>query len=249
MATYLFVGALCMIGGVVFLNKHPDGFAIYLITLLVILCITIGILHNISKRKFKEEVLTHLDNCRAGIFIEELTELMGRRRDRQMRSFYYSLCATGYDVLGDYDALFASCQNIKLKSHMPVYHRRMFSYYLSRGELEYAKDAVNALSALAVAEKIPAEKKVIVQFEEECKRALQVNSGEYEEPIKFYREMIKSSENKTLVTRVSYAAALGNALVLKGEKEAAKEPLLFASSRGGDTKYKKQADRLLKEIQ
>ena len=174
---------------------------------------------------------------------------MGTRRDRQMRSFYYSLCATGYDVLGDYDALFASCQNVKLKSHMPVYHRRMFSYYLSRNELEYAKDALNALSALAAAEKIPAEKTVIVQFEEECKRALQVTMGEYEEPMKFYREMLESSENKTLVTRVSYAAALGNALVLKGEKEAAKEPLVFASSRGGDTKYKKQADRLLKEIE
>ena len=238
-----------MIGGVIFLKKHTDGYVTYLVAIIVILCITISILHNISKKKFKEEVLTHLDNCRAGMFIEELTELAGTKRSRQIRSFYASLCATGYDVLGDYDALYASCQNIKLRSHMPVYHRRMFSYYLSRNEIEYAKDAVNALSSLAAAEKIPAEKKVIVQFEEECKRALQVNFGEYEEPIDFYREMLKSTENKPLVTRVSYAAALGNALVLKGEKEAAEEPLLFASSRGGDTKYKKQADRLLKEIQ
>lgn len=238
-----------MIGGGIFLNKHPDGFVVYLITILVILCITINILHNLSKKKFKEEVLTHLDNCRAGIFIEELTKLLGTRRDRQMKSFYYSLCATGYDVLGDYDALFASCQNIKLRSHMPVYHRRMFTYYLSRNELDYAKDALNALSALAAAEKIPAEKKVILGFVEECKRALQVREGEYEEPVKYYREMLNSTESKPLVSRVSYACALGEALVNKGDKEAAREPLQFASSRGGDTKYQKQADKILKEIQ
>ena len=238
-----------MIGGVIFLKKHPDGYVTYLVAIIVILCITISILHNISKKKFKEEVLTHLDNCRAGMFIEELTELAGTKRSRQIRSFYASLCATGYDVLGDYDALYASCQNIKLRSHMPVYHRRMFSYYLSRNELEYAKDALNALSALASAEKIPAEKKVIVQFEEECKRALQVSMGELEEPMKYYREMLNSTEEKPLVTRVSYAVSFGDVLVRTGDMEAAKEPLLFASSRGGDTKYKKQADRLLKEIQ
>ena len=238
-----------MIGGVIFLKKHPDGYVAYLITILVILSVTINILHNISKKKFKEEVLTHLDNCRAGMFIEELTNLLGTKRGRQMKSFYASLCATGYDVLGDYDSLYASCQNIKLKSHMPVYHRRMCSYYLSRNETEYAKDALNALSALAAAEKIPAEKKVIEQFEEECKRALQVQMGEYEEPKRFYREMLNSTEEKPLITRVSYAVSYGDVLVRTGDKDKAKEPLMFASSRGGDTKYKKQADRLLKEIQ
>ena len=247
-ATYLFIGVLCLIGGAVFLKNHPVGFFVYLITLIVILCITINILHNASKKKFKEEVLTHLENCRAGIFIEELTKLMGKKRGRQISSFYASLCATGYDVLGDYDALYASCQNIKLKSHMPLYHRRMFSYYLSRGELDFAKDALNALSALAAKEKIPAEKKVIVQFVEECKRAIQVRSGEYDEPLKYYREMLNSTEESTLVSRVSYAHAYGEALFRKGDKEAAKEPLTFASSRGGDTKYKRQADKLLAEI-
>ena len=73
--------------------------------------------------------------------------------------------------------------------------------------------------------------------------------GEYEEPKRFYREMLNSTEEKPLITRVSYAVSYGDVLVRTGDKDKAKEPLMFASSRGGDTKYKKQADRLLKEIQ
>lgn len=237
-----------MIGGYAFLTRFPNLFIVYLISLLLILTVTIGILHRISKKKFEEEVMTHFNNCRVGIFIEEVTNLMGKRRDRQISSFYASLCATGYDVLGDYDALYASCQNIKLKSHMPVYHRRMFTYYLSRNELDYAKDALDALSKLAESEKIPAEKKLIIQFEEECKRALRIRNGEYEEPLKYFGEMIKSTDPMPLVSRVSWSYVYGELLYLTGEAEAAKEPLLFASSRGGDTRYKKQADKLLEKI-
>ena len=43
-----------MIGGVIFLKKHTDGYVTYLVAIIVILCITISILHNISKKKFKE---------------------------------------------------------------------------------------------------------------------------------------------------------------------------------------------------
>lgn len=248
LATYLFVGVLCIIGGTIFLRKHPDRFAVYYIALILLLLITIGILSNIAKTKFKSEILSHLDNCRVGIFLEELTKLMGKRRDKRMRSFYSSLCAVGYEALGDYDSLFASCQNIKLKAHMPVYHRRMCSYYIERNEIDYAKDAITALSALAAAEKNKAEKKLILQMEEECRRALQVHMGEYGEPLKYYKEMLKSTEGKPLISRVSYAYSYGSILFMTGDKKAAEEPLLFASSRGGDTKYKKRADKLLAEI-
>lgn len=246
--TYFFIGALCMIGGYAFLTRFPNLYIVYFVSLLTILGITITILHKISRKKFEDEVMTHLHNCRVGIFIEEVTKLMGKRRGRQVSSFYASLCATGYDILGDYDALYASCQNIKLKSHMPVYHRRMFTYYLSRNELDYAKNALDALSKLAAAQKIPSEKKVIILFEEECKRALQVRNGEYEEPLKYSREIIKSADPMPLVSRVSWSYVYGELLYLTGETEAAKEPLLFASSRGGDTKYKKAADNLLEKI-
>ncbi len=248
LATYLFVGVLCIIGGTAFLRRHSDRLVVYYLMLIVILCITIGILTTIAKKKFKSEILSHLDNCRVGIFLEELTKLMGKRRDKRMRSFYSSLCAVGYEALGDYDSLFASCQNIKLKAHMPVYHRRMCSYYIERNEIDYAKDAITALSALAAAEKNQAEKKLILQMEEECRRALQVHMGEYGEPLKYYKEMLKSTEGKPLISRVSYAYSYGSILFMTGDKKAAEEPLLFASSRGGDTKYKKRADKLLAEI-
>ena len=248
MAAYIFVAVLCTIGGLIYIGRYPGRYYVYFPVLIAVLIATIAILSSIAKKKFKEEVLSHLDNCRTGIFLEELTKVMGKKRGKRESSFYASLCATGYDVLGDYDSLYASCRNIKLRVHMPVYHRRMFSYYISRNEVDHAKDALAALTALAAEEKNPAEKKVITGFEEECKRALQVHTGEYNEPINYYSEMLKSMESKPLVTRVSYAYALGSALVMNGDLEEAKEPLLFAASRGGDTKYRRQAEELLKKI-
>ena len=248
LAAYYSVGAVCIILGYFYLLRHPKGYASYFITLIAVMSFTLVFLSKAAKRRFQKEVSSHLENCRAGLYLEELTKVMGRKRSKHHRSLYACLSSVGYDVLGDYDSLYACCQNITMRSHMPLYHRRMFTYYLSRNELDYAKDAVTALSALADKEKNQAEKKIIQDYVQECERALRVRMGEYDEALKYYAEMIKSTDQHPLITRVSWACVYGEILVKTGNKQAAEEPLLFASSRGGDTKYKAIADKLLAEI-
>lgn len=248
-AVYYAVGAVCIIIGYFYMTVFHGSFAIDLTVLIAVMFLTYFILLKLAKIKFNKEVTTHLHNCRVGIYLEELTKVMGRMRDKDHRSLYACFSAVAYNVLGDYDAVYASCQSIKRESHMPIYHVQMFTYYLSRNELDYAQDAINALSALAEKEKNSADKKIIQDFMGECRRALQVHSGEYDGPLKYYREMLKSTEPHPLLSRVSWSYVYGQILVKTGEKQAAEEPLLFASSRGGDTKFKKGADKLLKEIQ
>ena len=164
LAAYYSVGAVCIILGYFYLLRHPKGYTSYFITLIAVMSFTLVFLSKAAKRRFQKEVSSHLENCRAGLYLEELTKVMGRKRSNHHRSLYACLSSVGYDVLGDYDSLYASCQNITMRSHMPLYHRRMFTYYLSRNELDYAKDAVTALSALADKEKNRAEKKIIQDY-------------------------------------------------------------------------------------
>ncbi|MBR1905673.1 MAG: hypothetical protein IJ819_04370 [Clostridiales bacterium] len=210
--------------------------------------ITIFILRKIANKKFQSEVVSHLHNCNVGLYIASLTKLLGTRRDKLDQSMYACLSSVGYEVLGDYDSLYASCQNIKLKMHMPIYHRRMFSYYFINKDLEHARNEADILTALAAKERNLKEKKVIEDMEAECRRTLRVNDGDYDEALDYFSEMLKSTDPHPLITRVSCSYAYGKLLYLTGNSEAAKEPLLFASSRGGDTKYKKNADELLEKI-
>lgn len=248
LAVYYSAGAVCIILGYFYLVRHPNGYAEYFITFFAVLILTLVIILKAAKRRFQKEVSSHLENCRAGIYLEELTKVMGRKRSKHHRSLYACLSSVGYDALGDYDSLYASCQNITLKSHMPLYHRRMFSYYISRDELDYAKDAITALSAIADKEKNKADKKIILDYVQECERAHRIHLGDYDEALKYYAEMIRSTDQHPLITRVSWACVYGEILVKTGNKQAAEEPLLFAYSRGGDTKYKVIADKLLAEI-
>ena len=248
LAVYYSVGAVCIILGYFYLVRHPNGFAEYFITFFAVLILTLVNILKAAKRRFQKEVSSHLENCRAGIYLEELTKVMGRKRSKHHRSLYACLSSVGYDALGDYDSLYASCQNIKLKIHMPIYHRRMFSYYFNNKELEYAINEADTLAALAAKEKNLKEKKIIDDMEAECRRTLRVNDGDYDEAMKYFSEILKSTDPHPLLTRVSCSYAYGKLLYLTGKTEEAKEPLLFASSRGGDTKYKKNAVELLEKI-
>ena len=124
----------------------------------------------------------------------------------------------------------------------------MFSYYFNNKELEYAINEADTLAALAAKEKNLKEKKIIDEMEAECRRTLRVNDGDYDEAMKYFSEILQSTDPHPLLTRVSCSYAYGKLLYLTGKTEEAKEPLLFASSRGGDTKYKKNAVELLEKI-
>lgn len=247
-AVYFAVAVLCIVIGAVSVSRNPGKEVPLFAALIAVLLITIFILRKIANKKFQSEVVSHLHNCNVSLYIASLTKLLGTRRDKLNQSMYACLSSVGYEVLGDYDSLYASCKNIKQKMHMPIYHRRMFSYYFNNKELEYAINEADTLAALAAKEKNLKEKKVIEDMEAECRRTLRVNDGDYDEAMKYFSEMLKSTDPHPLITRVSCSYAYGKLLYLTGNSEAAKEPLLFASSRGGDTKYKKNADELLEKI-
>lgn len=247
-AVYFAVAVLCIVIGAVSVSRNPGKEILLFAALMAVLVITIFILRKIANKKFQTEVVSHLHNCNVGLYIESLTKLLGTRRDKFEQSMYACLSSVGYEVLGDYDSLYASCKNIKQKMHMPIYHRRMFSYYFNNKELEYAINEADTLAALAAKEKNLKEKKVIEDMEAECRRTLRVNDGDYDEAMKYFSEILQSTDPHPLITRVSCSYAYGKLLYLTGNSEAAKEPLLFASSRGGDTKYKKNADELLEKI-
>lgn len=245
MAIYFGVAALCMVGGYVYLTHYPNGLLEYLIVMILILGATITILHRAALNRFAREVTSLFNNCFVNAYIQALTDSIGKKHSKSFRSSYACLTAQAYEALGDYDSLYASCQNITLRSHMPIFHRRMFSYYLNRKEMEFAKDQITALNALSASAKNRAGKILIDNFIKECENAYQVRLGNYDDAEKNYTEMLNKEGDIPLITRVSYAFALGQVLVLKGKKDEAKTHLLFVSSRGGDTIYKKDADKLL----
>jgi len=247
-AVYIAVGVVCGAAYIVAVSLLHGKEIICFVIFFAVLLVTICILSKIATKKFQKEIVSYMHNCNVGFFMQELTALLGAKRDKSMQSLYACFSAIGYEILGDYDSLYASCQNIKLKVQMPIYHRRMFTYYLHRNELDNAKDELSTLRSLSAKQKKRAEKKVIDDSIAECERALMIRNGEYEEPLKYYSEMIKSTEPEPLLTRVNRAYVYGELLYLTGEEEKAKEPLLFASSRGGDTIYKKTADKILEKI-
>ena len=243
---YFFVAVLCMIGGGIFLNhfRNTSGFVVYLITMIAILYVTISILSGIAKKRFKNEVLSLFDNCCANAYIEEVKRLLSKKRSRRFVSMYACLLSVGYDVLGDYRSLYESCLKIKDKSYMPYYHRRMFTYFLSIKDLTKAKEEIEELEALAASSKNKAELEVINCFLNDCNNALKFHLGNLDGVEEYYTQMLNKGDIP-LISRVSYAYALSEVLIAKNRKEEAKDHLIFASSRGGDTKYKTSADKLL----
>ena len=247
LAVYFSVGVLCLIGGGIFLNHFPDASVVYFVLLIAILFVTIKILTRIAKRRFQRDALSLLDNCNVRAYLEALTRLIGKKRGKRFVSMYSSLSALGYDVLGDYDSLYSSCMNIKDKTYMPFYHRRMFTYYIKKNELDKARGEREALQTIASATKNKAVLKMIEGFVTECDYSLKFHTGDLEGVEEYYTEMLNKEGNLPLITRVSYACVLSEVLIAKNRKEEAKDHLIFVSSRGGDTKYKKLADKLLAE--
>lgn len=247
LAIYFVVSGLCMIFGGVFLYFYPNAFVLFLVILIAILTATITLLHRSAKKRFQSEVMSLLDNCFANAFLEKLTMRLGKKRGKRFESMYASLAALGYDVLGDYESLYASCMNIKDKSYMPFYHRRMFTYYVNMNDLEKAKAERDALESLAASARNKAVLTMIEGFLDESKYSLKFRLGDLEGVEEYYTEMLNKDGNIPLISRVSYAYVLSVVLIAKNRKEEAKDHLIFVSSRGGDTKYKKGADKLLAE--
>ena len=243
---YWIVGICCIIGGAVASYFFPD-YVIEIISLMaIIICVTLIILIKVARNKFKNEVMSLLYDCRAQDYLNKVEALLGNRRAKWMRSTYSWLLALGYDVIGDYEAMRESCQNITVKSHMSEYHRRMCSYYVEMDQIDLANKEIESLKMLA-SKSGGADRAHLEQYIGECVRAVRIKLRDVEGMDQHFEGAMSKAE-PVLLTRVSVAETYGQVLIFKGDLEQAKKQLLFASKYGGDTKYKKFADILLESI-
>ena len=243
---YWAVAVCCIIGSGVLAYFFPDLIFATIILMAIIIFLTMIILTKVTRNKFKNEVMSLLYDCRAQDYMDKVEALLGNRRAKWMRSTYSWLMALGYDVIGDYEAMRESCQNITVKSHMSEYHRRMCSYYVEMDQIDLANKEIESLKALASAAGGP-ERAHIEQYIGECVRAVRIKLRDVEGMDQHFEGAMSKAE-PVLLTRVSVAETYGQVLIFKGDLEQAKKQLLFASKYGGDTKYKKFADILLESI-
>lgn len=246
-AVYLSVAALCAAGAAVAVYFYPTQ-AISIVSIAIIIYGFTGIfIIRITREKFKNEVMALLYNCRAHDFMDKVDELFKDKRSKAHKSTYAWLKALGYDVLGDYEAMYESCQNITKKSHMSEYHRRMITYYVEKNDIERAKDEIEKLKVLSSTTSGP-DKMMIDRYIGEGTRAIKLKLHDVEGMDSYY-EGESDNTGSVLISKVSFAESYGQVLIIKGEKEKARQQLLFASENGGDTKYKKYADKLLAELE
>lgn len=245
-AVYLSVAALCAAGAAVAVYFYPTQ-AISIVSIAIIIFGFTGIfIIRITREKFKNEVMSLLYNCRAQDFMDKVDELFKDKHSKAHKSTYAWLKALGYDVIGDFDAMYECCQNITKKSHMSEYHRRMITYYVEKDNIERAKDEIEKLKVLSSTTSGP-DKIMIDRYIGEGTRAIKLKLHDVEDLDKFY-EGESTDAGSVLLSLVSFAETYGQVLIIKGEKEKARKQLLFASENGGDTKYKKYADKLLAEL-
>ena len=245
---YWIVGAICIVILWVIGFRFPQYFWKSIAAVIFILFMTISILSKVAVLKFKEEVFFYLENCRVNEYLEKVSTLFSKKRDKDSVSAYAYLMALGYDALGDYDAMYDCCLRITRKGHMSEYHSRMFDYYLDKENIEYAKDEIAALQALYSKAKKDREKLYLKDYIENCEHVLRIHLGDYEGAEEYYLKKLDDFKDGPLLSRVSYSFGMGKLLFKKGENERAKEYLKFAHENGGDSKYKGKAEKVLARI-
>ena len=246
--TYHVISSACVLGTVIWAILRPDMMWINIAVMSSIIILMLFILHPVANRRFEKEVVSLLNDCRISEFMDRLTARIGTGGSKAMKSSYASFCVIGYDLLGDYEALYEKCLLISHKSNMHIRHRGMFSYYLNKDQEELAASEIKSLYAMREKIRSGAAKARLDDIIGICETALHVKQGKYEGAEEFYTKMLSSQIYKTTVSRVSFSYALGSVLVLKGERDRAAGYLKFASEHGGDTKYRKLADDLLASV-
>ena len=245
---YWIVGAICIVILWVIGFRFPQYFWKSVAAVVFILIMTISILSKVAVLKFKEEVFFYLENCRVNEYLEKVSTLFSKKREKVALSANAYLMALGYDALGDYDAMYDCCLRITRRDHMSEYHTRMFDYYLYKENFGYAKDEIAALQAMYSKEKNDREKLLLKDHIDNCEHALRIHLGDYEGAEEYYLKKLDEFKDGAMLSRVSYSFGMGRLMFKKGEYERAKEYLKFAYENSGDTKYKEKAETILAQI-
>ena len=202
-------------------------------------------------KDFAKEVMEKFLTCHVHEYMDLLDKRLGKKKRRDLKSTYNYLKGMGYSALDDYDSLYECAQQVTHLSHQSEYYKRLIDYYIYKDMFIEAQDLMIKLAELNAKVKSKVYKDSIDVSLKLFDCRIKVKTGNYAGVEECYTQMLSSHETAvlSLISKVSISYALGELLVKKGEKERAKEHLKFASEKGGDTKYKIFADRLLSEIE
>lgn len=247
--TYYGIGILLVVGSAVFTSYHPNLLFLDLIFAILFVVVLILVLTKIALKMFTKEVISLLQNCHVREYMDKLDKRMGKVRAPRMISSYVAFSALGYIMLGDYDAAFDCCQKITSVECKPDYYRFMIEYYLNRGLMDQADKTLCDFKAFAAASKKKNVIKLCNRHMKDVEFAVNVRKGILDGAEEYYFKRLNDDEiKKVLISQVSFSYGYGKVLVMKGERERAKEYLRFASENGGDTKYTALAGSLLTEL-
>lgn len=247
--TYYGIGILLVVGSAVFTCYHPNLLFLDLIFAILFVVVLILVLTKIALKMFTKEVISLLQNCHVREYMDKLDKRMGKVRAPRMISSYVAFSALGYIMLGDYDAAFDCCQKITSVECKPDYYRFMIEYYLNRGLMDQADKTLCDFKAFAAESKKKNVIKLCNRHMKDVEFAVNVRKGILDGAEEYYFKRLNDDEiKKVLISQVSFSYGYGKVLVMKGERERAKEYLRFASENGGDTKYTALAGSLLTEL-
>ena len=250
-ALYWGIGLILAISEGFFSYYFPD-YAIFGLFVLIALVFLEGFLFiRLSNRIFAKEVMSKFLTCHVHEYMDLLDKRLEKKKRRDLKSTYNYLKGMGYSALDDYDSLYECAQQVTHLSHQSEYYKRLIDYYIYKDMFIEAQDLMIKLAELNAKVKSKVYKDSIDVSLKLFDCRIKVKTGNYAGVEECYTQMLSSHETAvlSLISKVSISYALGELLVKKGEKERAKEHLKFASEKGGDTKYKIFADRLLSEIE
>ena len=202
----------------------------------------------LTSKKISDEVLPLFYNCQVHKFIDEMNRLFANKAKGPVVSIYNSIVARGYGSIDDYDSVYECCRKIKAKGYTPEYHKCMIEYYLKNYQFDKAREEMEALRKLMEKMKNP---KYIEGCGISIKNAeyyIRIQQGNYEGAEEYYQKQLDTIKPLYPITEASYSHALGKLLILKGKPERARKYLQTAIDLGGDTKYKKFAEELVKKL-
>lgn len=242
---------ICMIISMLLLwNAFPGAPFLPFFPTVLLVFVNAAVFTKLTSKKINSEIVPLLGNCEANKYLSEIKALFkGKADNRVIISIYNTFLASGYAAINDYDSVYDCCQKITTKGYQSARSLAMIDYYVSRGLIDQAQNEIEVLRELIGKMKNLEYKKNCEISIKNAEYAIRIKQGNFEGAEEHYKNMMATVKPLLPIGKASYSYALGKLYVLQGDPDRAREYLQAAYDLGGDTKYKKHAEELLREIQ
>lgn len=205
------------------------------------------------------ETVELLNNCQAGAYVHQVSQLLQRNAVQGTPSVCKTLqyyLAMGYSALGDHVSAIAIAQQNVAQGFQPrewslqvAFQNNLTKFYENAGDWNNARYSLENLKCMAADSRTIKNQSLLATIEQrivffEQDFAILEGRGE---SVRAALE-IEFSTTHSLYTKVSFAYQLATICLQMSDKEKAKEYLLFAQQNGGDTWYTGLAAARLAEL-